>query len=263
MRVLMVGDVVGRPGRTTLGRYLPRLKRERQIDFVIVNGENAAGGFGLTAPIAKELLDMGADVITSGNHIWDKKEIYNYLDEEPRILRPANFPPGVPGRGMGFYDHPAGRIAVINLAGRVFMPHGVDCPFRSASELIKEGQSKQATIFVDFHAEATAEKIALGWHLNGKVAGVFGTHTHIQTADARVLSHGTAYITDLGMVGPYDSVLGMEKSTIIERFHNQLPARFNVAGGPVIFGGVVVDVDPTTGKALHIESIWQIDEESY
>lgn len=261
MRVLMIGDVVGRPGRNLLRRVLPRLKKERDIQFVICNGENAAGGFGLTAPVAEELFAMGIDVLTSGNHIWDKREIYQFLEEDPRVLRPENYPPGVPGRGWGVFQCDNVPICVMNLAGRVFMGE-LDCPFRAATDVLGQIANRTPVVVVDFHAEATAEKVAMGWHLDGKVSAVVGTHTHVQTADARVLPQGTAYITDLGMTGPIDSVIGVRREIILERFHNQLPARFVVAGGPVVLGAMIIDIDPASGKARRIERIWEVNEET-
>ena len=251
MRILMIGDVIGKPGRETVRALLPDLKRERSIDFVICNGENTAGGFGITADTASELLESGVDVLTSGNHIWDKKEIVPYMDEGLPLIRPANYP-DAPGRG---YLHQGG-VTVVNLMGRVFMGP-LDCPFRTADALLQkfkeEDQSK--VIIVDFHAEATSEKQAMGWYLDGRVSGVFGTHTHVGTVDARILPKGTAYLTDVGMTGPTDSVIGSDKDAVLERFLSSMPNRLPVATGPCALNAVLVDVDQETGKACLIERI--------
>ncbi|MCH8987208.1 MAG: TIGR00282 family metallophosphoesterase [Chloroflexi bacterium] len=251
MRILMIGDVIGKPGREAVRAVLPGLKREKSIDFVICNGENTAGGFGITADTASELLESGVDVLTSGNHIWDKKEIIPFLDEGLPLIRPANYP-DAPGRG---YLHHGG-VTVVNLMGRVFMT-SLDCPFRTADALLKqwqeEGESK--VIIVDFHAEATSEKQALGWYLDGRVSGVLGTHTHVGTVDARILPKGTAYLTDVGMTGPLDSVIGSDKDAVLERFLTSLPHRLPVATGPCVLNAVLVDVDEETGKALSIERV--------
>ncbi|MDA1128452.1 MAG: TIGR00282 family metallophosphoesterase [Chloroflexi bacterium] len=251
MRILMIGDVIGKPGRDAVRSLLPDLKREQSIDFVICNGENTAGGFGITVDTAKELLECGVDVLTSGNHIWDKKEIIPYLDGGLPLIRPANYP-DAPGRG---YLHQAG-VTVVNLMGRVFMAP-LDCPFRTADALLenlkKEGEGN--VIIVDFHAEATSEKQAMGWYLDGRVSGVFGTHTHVGTVDARILTKGTAYLTDVGMTGPTDSVIGSDKDAVLARFMTSLPQRLPVASGPCVLNSVLVDVDEETGKASSIERI--------
>ena len=251
MRILMIGDVIGKPGRAAVRAVLPDLKREQSIDVVICNGENTAGGFGITAETASELLESGVDVLTSGNHIWDKKEIVPYLDEGLPLIRPANYP-NAPGRG---YIHHGG-VTVVNLMGRVFMA-ALDCPFRTADALLEqlkeEAQSK--VIIVDFHAEATSEKQALGWYLDGRVSGVFGTHTHVGTVDARILPKGTAYLTDVGMTGPMDSVIGSDKDAVLERFLTSLPQRLPVANGPCVLNAVLVDVDEETGLASLIERV--------
>ena len=251
MRILMIGDVIGKPGREAVRILLPDLKRERSIDFVICNGENTAGGFGITADTAVELLESGVDVLTSGNHIWDKKEIVPYLDEGLPLIRPANYP-DAPGRG---YLHQGG-VTVVNLMGRVFMAP-LDCPFRTADALLEqlkeEGESK--VIIVDFHAEATSEKQAMGWYLDGRVSGVFGTHTHVGTVDARILTKGTAYLTDVGMTGPMDSVIGSDKDAVLARLMTSLPQRLPVATGPCVLNAVLVDVDEMTGKASSIERV--------
>ncbi|NQW23509.1 MAG: TIGR00282 family metallophosphoesterase [SAR202 cluster bacterium] len=251
MRILMIGDVIGKPGRQAVRAVLPDLKREKGIDVVICNGENTAGGFGITLDTASELLESGVDVLTSGNHIWDKKEIFPYLEEGLPLIRPANYP-DAPGRG---YIHHAG-VTVVNLMGRVFMG-AVDCPFRAADALLEqlkaEGGSK--IIIVDFHAEATSEKQAMGWYLDGRVSGVFGTHTHVGTVDTRILPKGTAYLTDVGMTGPTDSVIGSDKNAVLERFLTSMPNRLPVATGSCVFNAVLVDVDEETGVASLIERI--------
>ncbi|MBC7217277.1 MAG: TIGR00282 family metallophosphoesterase [Candidatus Caldatribacterium sp.] len=251
MRFLIVGDVVGKPGRRVLREKLPLLKEELQIDAVIVNGENAAGGLGITPEVCEEIFSYGADVVTSGNHIWDKKEILGYIDREPRLLRPLNYPEGVPGRGSLVLEK-EGRIwAVVNLSGRVFMPP-LDCPFRRIEQELKLLREQTNIILVDFHAEASSEKIAMGWFLDGKVSCVFGTHTHVATADERILPQGTAYITDIGMTGAHDSVIGIEVADIVGRFLTQLPVKYRVAKENVKLNGIVVEVDDTTGKAREI-----------
>lgn len=255
MKILFVGDVVGRTGRHALSCRLHRLIDEHQIDLVIVNGENAAAGFGLTARIADDLFDMGIDVITSGNHIWDKREIYEHLDREERLLRPANYPPGLPGRGSGLFSTSSGiKVGVINLEGRVFM-NNLDCPFRVADQLVRELRSHTPIILVDFHGEATSEKMAMGYYLDGQVSAVIGTHTHVQTADERILSGGTAYITDVGMTGSRDAVIGIRKELAIEKFLTQLPVRFDVAKKDSWLCGVLVEVDGETGRALGVQRI--------
>lgn len=251
LRFLIVGDVVGKPGRRVLREKLPLLKEELQIDAVIVNGENAAGGLGITPEVCEEIFSYGVDVVTSGNHIWDKKEILGYIDREPRLLRPLNYPEGVPGRGSLVLEK-EGRIwAVVNLSGRVFMPP-LDCPFRRIEQELKLLREQTNIILVDFHAEASSEKIAMGWFLDGKVSCVFGTHTHVATADERILPQGTAYITDIGMTGAHDSVIGIEVADIVGRFLTQLPVKYRVAKENVKLNGIVVEVDDTTGKAQEI-----------
>jgi len=254
MRVLFVGDIVGRPGRRAVAAWVPRLRRERNIDLVIANGENAAAGAGITDKIADQLLGMGVNVITSGNHVWDKKEALPAV-EDGRILRPANYPPGVAGLGSVVAHTPDGvPLGVLNVQGRAFL-RTIDCPFRIAKREIERLRSEAVAIFVDFHAEATAEKLAMGWYLDGEVAAVVGTHTHVQTADERVLPGGTAYITDVGMTGPHESVIGMEIGGSIQRILTGLPTRLDPAKNDVRFCGAVVDIDPTTGRALGIERL--------
>lgn len=255
MRILFIGDVVGRAGRRAVREVLPLLKREEEIDFVVANGENAAGGIGITPEKAEELLSMGVDVITSGNHIWKKREILPYLDRHPRILRPANYPPGAPGRGSGVYTARDGtRVAVLNLEGRVFM-RPLESPFRVSEQQIEILKGQTPIVIVDFHAEATSEKMAMGWFLDGEVTAVIGTHTHVQTSDERILPGGTAYITDAGMTGPVNSVIGMKKEIAIQGFLTQLPNRFEVATGEVELQGVILEVEETTGRALEIRRI--------
>ena len=255
MRLLFIGDVVGRAGRRTLTDHLNHLIDHHLIDLVVANGENAAAGYGLTAPVLRELFDAGVDVVTSGNHIWDKKEIMPILDREPRLLRPANYPPGLPGVGQGIYETAAGiKVGIMNLEGRVFMKN-LDCPFRAADALIDDLKKTTPIIFVDFHAEATSEKQALGFYLEGEVSAVIGTHTHVQTSDEKILPKGTAYITDVGMTGSYVSIIGMRKKEVLERFITQIPIRFKVAHEEPWINGVWVEIEENTGRALGIERI--------
>jgi len=254
VRVFCIGDVFGKPGRLALKGLLPGLKKERQIHFVTANAENAAAGFGLTPDVAEEMFDAGVDVLTSGNHIWDKQEVHQIIDSEPRLLRPANYPAGVPGRGWGIYEAQGKKVGVLNLIGRVYIKE-FDNPFPVGLAEIEKISQQTRIILVDLHAEVTSEKIAMGWYFDGKISLLFGTHTHIQTADERVLPQGTAYISDLGMTGPYDSVIGVKKEIIIERFLTQLPHRFEVATGDVKLCGVVVDIDDASGKAVSIERV--------
>lgn len=259
MRILFVGDVVGRGGRQTLITMLPSLKRKYQPTFTVVNGENAAGGRGITPQIAKTFYEAGAQAITMGNHTWDNRDVFEFIDDDKKIVRPANYPPGTPGIGYTFIRSNQVELAVINLMGRTFLP-ALDCPFRVAEELIQTIRKRTPYIFVDFHAEATSEKQALAWFLDGKVGAVVGTHTHVQTNDARILPGGTAYMTDVGMVGPYDAVLGMDKEAVIRKFLTQLPVRFEVASGRNQLNAVVIDLDLASGKANHISAI-RIDED--
>ncbi len=257
MKILFIGDIFGQPGRRIVKETLPKLVEEYSPDLVLANGENAAAGFGITPPLVEELLDLGIAVLTSGNHIWDKKEILPYLAEhsDSRLLRPANYPDGAPGRGLYVGKTAAGiEYAVLNLQGRVFMP-SIDCPFRTADALLGRIAARVKIRIVDIHAEATSEKQALGWYLDGRVTAVVGTHTHVPTADEAVLAGGTAYITDLGMTGPYDSVIGIDKQAIILKFLNQMPGRFEVAKGDVRLSAVLIGVDPETGRALSIRRV--------
>lgn len=261
MRILFIGDIFGRPGRNMVREHFSELVSRYNIDLAIANGENSAGGFGLTSQIAEELFDLGIDVLTTGNHVWDKRDILDYFQQaatEPysparRVLRPANYPAGTPGFGTFEGKTRAGvPYAVINLQGRVFMST-IDDPMRVADELIKQTTAK--VIFVDIHAEATSEKIALGWYLDGRVTAVIGTHTHVPTADERVLPGGTAYQTDAGMTGPFDGVIGVQKEVIIQKFLNSLPARFEAATGDPRLCGVVIECDEATGRARSIERV--------
>jgi metallophosphoesterase (TIGR00282 family) len=242
LRLLFVGDVVGRPGRRALAERLPALRSELRPDFVLVNGENAAGGFGLTRETFDEIIAAGADVVTLGNHTWDKKEILGFIDAEPRLVRPANYPPGVPGNGAALVEGRTGaRVLVIQVLGRVFNHVALECPFRTVDALLEERWAEEAdAVVVDVHGDATSEKIALAHYLDGRVDVVVGTHTHVQTNDARVLPKGTATVTDLGMTGPHDSVLGVRKEIVIERFLTQMPNRFETASGDVRLQGLFV-----------------------
>jgi metallophosphoesterase (TIGR00282 family) len=255
VRILFIGDVVGRAGRLALADRLGRLIDIHQVDLVVANGENAAAGFGLTLDVARDLFDAGVDVLTSGNHIWDKKEILGYLDDQPALLRPANYPPGVPGRGSGVFATSAGiEVGILNLEGRVFMGD-LDCPFRAADHLVEELRRRTPIILVDFHAEATSEKAALGHYLDGRVSAVVGTHTHVQTADEQILPGGTGYITDAGMTGSRDAVIGIRKELAIERFLTHLPVRFEVAKKAPMINGVLFDIDEQTGQAVTVERV--------
>jgi len=254
MRILFVGDVVGAPGRRIARLRLKGLKRDVGADLTIVNGENAAGGAGLTTATAEELFAAGADVITTGNHVWDKREVLGLIEREPRILRPANYPEGSPGNGVVVVPVADTTVAVVNLMGRVFMPL-LDDPFRAADRILDRLRGSVRAVVVDFHAEATSEKMAFGWYLDGRVTAVLGTHTHVATADARVLPVGTAYITDVGMTGPFDSVIGVKKEQAIERFRTSRSIPYETADGDVRLAAVTVDVDPASGRALAIARI--------
>lgn len=254
MNVLVIGDIVGRPGRQAIRALLPEIVRNHNIEFTIANAENASGGRGLSREVMDELLGAGIDVLTMGNHVWDNKEILSFIDDQPRLIRPANYPSPAPGQGFHIYR--AGfnqRIAVVNLSGRVFMP-ALDCPFRMIDNIMKELKDVDYTI-IDFHAEATSEKQAFGYYVDGRVTAVLGTHTHIQTADERILPDGTAYITDLGMTGPIESVLGMDRKVVIEKFLTQRPTRFEVAKGPSQLQGIVLQLDDNTRQVTAITRI--------
>ena len=252
MLVLVVGDIIGKPGRRAVSKLLPDLRQQYGLDLVIANAENVAGGIGLTPNTAVELLDAGVDVLTSGNHIWAQKEIIPYLDGEMPILRPLNYPPGVPGRGYMV----KGQAMVVNLIGRTFMGN-FDCPFRAMEQLLAELKPKPPVIIVDFHAEATSEKMALGRYLDGQVSAVLGTHTHVGTIDAQLLPQGTAYVTDIGMTGPLDSVIGDDTEAVLDRFLTMIPHRLFVGKGKTIFNAVLVEIDKSNGKAISIDRIYR------
>ena len=253
MRVLVIGDIVGKPGRKAVDNLLPSLCLGQELDIVIANGENAAGGIGLTISTANELFDSGVDVITSGNHIWAHKEIITYLNGDLPILRPLNYPPSVPGRGYILHQ----GIVVVNLIGRTFMSN-FDCPFRAMDSLLPEIQNMSNIIIVDFHAEATSEKVAMGRYLDGRVSAILGTHTHVGTIDTKILPRGTAYVTDIGMVGPVNSVIGDDIAGVTERFLTQINKRLSVGTGEVEFNAVLLELDEATGKALDIKRIHRI-----
>jgi len=245
---------MGAPGREIVKEYLPLLKRKYQPTFIVANGENAAHGRGITEKIAKELFDAGVQAVTLGNHAWDNKEIFDYIDSEPRLIRPANFPEGTPGKGITYIKQPEGELAVINLQGRSFLPP-LDCPFQAADRLVEQARKRTKLVFVDFHAEATSEKQALGWYLDGRVSALVGTHTHVQTGDERILPQGTGYLSDAGMCGPMDGILGMERSAVIKKFLTQLPVRFEVASGPAQLNAVLITLEKTTGQARKLQRI--------
>lgn len=253
-RILFIGDIIGKPGRLAVRGLLPKLIGRYNPDLVIANGENSAGGFGITPEIVEELIRLEVNVITSGNHIWDKKEIYDFIKSERRLIRPANYPDGAPGSGFGVFECASGiKVGVVNLLGRVFMDN-LDCPFRAASDAVKRIKEETPIIIVDMHAETTSEKAAMAWHLEGEVSAVIGTHTHVQTSDERVLPKGTAFISDAGMTGPTESVIGIRKEIILERFITQMPVRFEVASKGVELQGVLLEVFHD-GKAKAIERI--------
>lgn len=255
MRILFIGDVVGEPGRRAVKEIVPKIKKREGVEFVIANGENAAGGSGITPALADELFGYGVDVITTGDHIWKRKEILERIESDRRILRPANYPREAPGSGSTIVKSGSDiDVGVINLIGRVFM-QALECPFRVAKEEIARLKTKTNIIIVDIHAEATSEKIALGWYLDGEVSAVVGTHTHIQTADEKILPNGTAFITDAGMTGPYDSVIGRRKEEILTRFITQMPVKFEMAEGDIQLHGVILDIDEKTGRANSIKRV--------
>jgi len=259
VKVLFIGDIFGEPGRRALARAVPKLVAQRQIDIVIGNGENAAGGFGITPELAEELFDLGLAVITTGNHAWDKKEILDYFPREPRLLRPANYPSGVPGYGSVVVESASGeQLGVLQLMGRAYMPT-LDCPFQVAKKELAVLKKRTVAVIVDMHAEATSEKMAMGHYLDGEVVAVVGTHTHVQTADDQILPKGTAYLTDIGMTGPLHSVIGVKKELAIEKFLTGMPRRFEVASGPSVFCAALLELDARLGKALSIERIRIID----
>jgi metallophosphoesterase (TIGR00282 family) len=255
VRILFIGDIFGKPGREIAQRAIPALVRRHSLDLVIANVENSAAGFGVTGDIAETILGFGVDVMTTGNHVWDKKEILEYIPRQPKLLRPANFPAAVPGRGTWIGPTRTGEpVAVINMMGRVFMAP-LDDPFAVVLREIDAARAKARVIIVDFHAEATSEKAAMGWHLDGRVTAIFGTHTHVQTADERLLPKGTAYLTDVGMTGPHDSVIGVTIDAAVGRFVSGMPAKFEAATGPARLNAIIITADPATGKARGIERL--------
>ena len=252
MNILFIGDIVGRPGREAINKLLPKLKKEYNLEFVVANAENSAGGSGITARVADELFSSGVDVLTSGDHIWKKQDIFELINKDKRILRPNNYPEAAPGSGWGVFEAENGvKVGVINVNGRVFMDP-LDCPFKSSLDAQQKIHRQTNIIIVDIHAEATSEKVALGWFLDGKVSAVLGTHTHIQTADDRILPEGTAYLTDVGMTGPCDSVIGRKVDNVLERFLTGVNMRFEIAEGNIQLQGAIVDVDQNTGQAKSI-----------
>src|SRR5690625_14506 len=263
MRILFIGDIVGSLGREQVEIYLPKLKQKYQPQLTIVNGENAAAGKGITEKIYKQLLTAGADFLTMGNHTFDKKEVFDFIEDADKMIRPANYPEGTPGKGIGYVNVNGVEVAIINLQGRTFLP-AIDDPFRLADQLIAEAKKRTSIIFIDFHAEATSEKLALGWYLDGQASAVVGTHTHVQTADNRILDQGTAYITDVGMTGPYDGLIGTDRAAVIKRFLTQLPVRFNETKvGKSQLSGVVIDIDQNTGLSKKIERILITDDQPF
>jgi hypothetical protein len=255
VKILFIGDIFGKPGREIAQRAIPALVAQHGIDLVIANVENSAAGFGVTGDIAETILRYGVDVMTSGNHVWDKKEVLEYIPRQPRLLRPANFPAGAPGRGTWTGRTRTGEpVAVINIMGRVFMAP-LDDPFAVVLAQIEAARAKARVIIVDFHAEATSEKAAMGWHLDGRVTAIFGTHTHVQTADERLLPKGTAYVTDVGMTGPHDSIIGVAIDAALGRFVSGLPAKFEAAAGPARLNAIIITADPASGRALGIERL--------
>jgi len=251
---MLVGDVVGRAGRRAFRTITPQLRSEKSIDVVIVNGENSAGGKGFTRKALDELYAGGADVVTAGNHVWDKKDVFAFVDDEPFLVRPANYPDGTPGKGYCIFPFKAANIAVMNLSGRSFMP-ALDCPFQKADEILAEIGGQADVVVLDFHAETTSEKLAMGHYLDGRADIVVGTHTHVQTADEQILPGGTAYITDLGMVGAHDSILGVRKEIVIQKFRTGMPVRFDMAEGAAEYAAVIVDIEPNGRRARQIERI--------
>src|SRR5688572_17823429 len=255
MRILFIGDIFGKPGREIARRAIPALVEQHALDLVIANVENSAAGFGVTGDIAETILGFGVDVMTSGNHVWDKKEILEYIPRQPKLLRPANFPAGVPGRGTWIGKTRSGEpVAVINVMGRIFMAP-LDDPFAVVLREIEAARAKARVVIVDFHAEATSEKVAMGWHLDGRVTAIFGTHTHVQTADERILPKGTAYLTDVGMTGPHDSIIGVQIEAALGRFVTGMPAKFEAASGGARLNAIIITCDAASGRASAIERI--------
>ncbi|WP_442599575.1 TIGR00282 family metallophosphoesterase [Neobacillus sp. D3-1R] len=263
MQILFIGDVVGSPGRDMVKEYVPKLKEKYRPQLTIINGENAAGGKGITQSIYRQFLEVGAQAVTLGNHSWDNREIFEFINDAKYLVRPANFPEGTPGKGLVFLKYNELEVAVINLQGRTFM-NAIDCPFKKADELIEEAKKRTSIIFVDFHAEATSEKQAMGWYLDGRVSAVVGTHTHVQTSDNRILPNGTAFLTDVGMTGPYDGILGVEKEAVLKRFLTSLPVRFEVPKeGRTLLSAVLIHIDQKTGLAKKIERILINDDNPF
>ncbi|MBM7572099.1 TIGR00282 family metallophosphoesterase [Aquibacillus albus] len=263
MRILFIGDVVGSPGREMIQQYLPKLKQKYQPHVTIINGENAASGKGINEKIYKQFLEWGAQAITMGNHTWDKKDIFEFINDARYMVRPANFPEDTPGKGLLFVKSNKLEVAVINLQGRTFMPP-LDDPFRKADLLIEEAKKRTNIVFVDFHAEATSEKQAMAWYLDGRVSAVVGTHTHTQTSDERILPNGTGYISDVGMTGPYDSILGVERDAVIKKFLTNLPVRFEVPKkGRMQLNGILIDIDNKSGRAENVERILINDDHPF
>ncbi|KGX88371.1 TIGR00282 family metallophosphoesterase [Pontibacillus litoralis] len=263
MRILFVGDVVGSPGRDMVTEYMPKIKQKYHPNLTIINGENAASGKGITQKIYQQFMESGAQAITLGNHAWDKREIFDFIDDANNMVRPANFPEGTPGKGMSFMKVNDREVAVINLQGRTFMSPLED-PFKVADELIEEAKKRTNIIFVDFHAEATSEKLALAWYLNGRVSAIVGTHTHVQTADERILPNGTAYITDVGMTGPYDEILGTDKEAVIKKFQTSLPVRFEIPKkGRTQLSACLIDIDKESGRATSVKRILINDDHPF
>lgn len=256
MKVLFIGDIVGNPGRKAAREMISSMRKEMPFDYCIANGENAAGGTGITSVVAQELYKCGIDAITMGNHTWSKREITNFIDSDPKIIRPANYSSGVPGKGSTIVG---GKLGIVNLLGRVYMD-GVDCPFRSLDRELEYLKSQVKVVIVDIHAEATSEKCALAWHADGRVSGVLGTHTHVQTADERIFPCGTAFITDVGMTGPYEGVIGVDREIVLEKFLLGMPVRFELAKGCVQFNAVHMDIDDKTGRTLKIQRLSKVME---
>lgn len=254
MKVLFIGDIVGSTGRRALKEQLPALKSQYNPDFIVANGENSAGGKGITGAIASEYFDLGVHGITMGNHTWDNKDIFEWIDKEPRVIRPANYPAGTPGAGAAALSSNGKELFIVNVMGRAYLPP-LDCPFRTLDKLIDKGKKRPKAVLVDVHAEATSEKLALGWYLDGKVSAVVGTHTHVQTNDEQRLPNGTAYITDVGMTGSREGILGMERQAVMTKFLTQLPVRFQAAEGKYQFHAVLIDIDETTGLSRSIRTI--------
>jgi len=254
LRLLFIGDIVGRPGRRAIGEILPRIKKETKCDYCIANGENSAGGSGINYVIAQELYKYGIDALTLGNHTWSKREVTTFIDSDARIVRPANYPPELPGKGSIILD---GKVGIVNLLGRVYLDN-VDCPFKVLDRELEVLKKSVKVILVYMHAEATSEKCALAWYADGRVSCVVGTHTHVQTADERILPFGTAFISDVGMTGPYEGILGVDKDIILEKFLSYMPVRFEMAKGKVQFNAVILDIDENTGRSTSIERINQV-----